>query len=115
MRISDWSSDVCSSDLIDQARAWVQGFVAWYNTEHRHSGIQFVTPAQRHAGADCQILAGRIAVYEAAKQANPTRWRGRTVRNWEHIDTVWLNPEKIHEVLPEKAKDRKSTRLNSSH
>src|SRR3546814_8876138 len=35
---------------IDQARAWVQGFVAWYNTEHRHSGIQFVTPAQRHAG-----------------------------------------------------------------
>src|SRR3546814_1293739 len=92
MRISDWSSDVCSSDLyprkrfadIDQARAWVQGFVAWYNTEHRHSGIQFVTPAQRHAGADCQILAGRIAVYEAAKQANPTRWRGRTVRNWEH-------------------------------
>src|SRR3546814_19965094 len=83
MRISDWSSDVCSSDLyprkrfadIDQARAWVQGFVAWYNTEHRHSGIQFVTPAQRHAGADCQILAGRIAVYEAAKQANPTRWR----------------------------------------
>lgn len=89
---------------IDQARAWVQGFVAWYNTEHRHSGIQFVTPAQRHAGADCQILAGRIAVYEAAKQANPTRWRGRTVRNWEHIDTVWLNPEKIHEVLPEKAK-----------
>src|SRR3546814_14877404 len=37
---------------IDQARAWVQGFVAWYNTEHRHSGIQFVTPAQRHAGAD---------------------------------------------------------------
>src|SRR3546814_13415602 len=81
-----------------------RSFVAWYNTEHRHSGIQFVTPAQRHAGADCQILAGRIAVYEAAKQANPTRWRGRTVRNWEHIDTVWLNPEKIHEVLPEKAK-----------
>src|SRR3546814_1062755 len=88
MRISDWSSDVCSSDLIDQARAWVQGFVAWYNTEHRHSGIQFVTPAQRHAGADCQILAGRIAVYEAAKQANPTRWRGRTVRSEEHTSEL---------------------------
>src|SRR3546814_15322812 len=55
---------------IDQARAWVQGFVAWYNTEHRHSGIQFVTPAQRHAGAACQILPCRIAVYEAANQAN---------------------------------------------
>jgi transposase InsO family protein len=26
------------------ARQWVQGFVRWYNQEHRHSGIRFVTP-----------------------------------------------------------------------
>lgn len=89
---------------IDQARAWVQHFVTWYNTEHRHSGIQFVTPTQRHAGLDRQILADRTAVYEAAKQANPTRWRGRAVRNWEPVHTVWLNPEKRHEALPEKVK-----------
>ncbi len=89
---------------IDQARVWVQRFVAWYNTEHRHSGIRFVTPAQRHAGLDGQILADRTAVYEAAKQANPARWRGRAVRNWEPIDTVWLNPQKTHEELPEKMK-----------
>lgn len=89
---------------IDQARAWVQHFVTWYNTEHRHSGIRFVTPAQRHAGLDLQVLAERTAVYEAAKLANPSRWRGRSVRNWTPIDRVWLNPEQIHEVEPENVK-----------
>lgn len=37
---------------IEQARTWVHRFVTWYNTEHRHSGIRFVTPAERHAGLD---------------------------------------------------------------
>ncbi|WP_390624840.1 integrase core domain-containing protein [Mesopusillimonas faecipullorum] len=35
---------------IEQARQWVQRFVTWYNTEHRHSAIKFVTPEQRHYG-----------------------------------------------------------------
>lgn len=46
------------SDVSD-ARQWVAGFVDWYNGEHRHSAIQFVTPAQRHAGLDVQILTQR--------------------------------------------------------
>jgi hypothetical protein len=68
---------------------------------YRSLRIRFVTPAQRHAGLDRQILADRTAVYEAAKQANPTRWRSRAVRNWTRIDTVWLNPEKLHQESPE--------------
>lgn len=84
---------------IDQARRWVARFVQWYNHEHRHSGIRFVTPAQRHGQQDHQILATRRTVYEAAKRAYPHRWRGRTVRNWEPITTVWLNPEKPAETL----------------
>ena len=35
--------------LVD-ARKWVAHFASWYNTEHRHSAIRFVTPAQRHGG-----------------------------------------------------------------
>lgn len=35
---------------LNQARRWVAGFVDWYNQEHRHSAIQFVTPDQRHSG-----------------------------------------------------------------
>lgn len=44
------------------ARAWVERFVAWYNASHLHSGIRFVTPEQRHAGADVAILAQRNTV-----------------------------------------------------
>lgn len=79
------------SDL-QAARAWVQGFVGWYNDEHRHSAIKFVTPAQRHEGEDNQILAKRKQVYLKAKSANPLRWSG-DIRNWDLITEVHLNPE----------------------
>ena len=49
--------------------------VKWYNHEHRHSAIGFVTPAQRHEGLDEQLLTNRRAVYEAAYAKNPERWR----------------------------------------
>ncbi len=46
-----------------EARQWVERLISWYNHEHRHSGIRFVTPAQRHAGLDTAILKQRKAVY----------------------------------------------------
>lgn len=73
------------------ARAWVGHFVQWYNQEHRHSAIQFVTPDERHAGVDADLLNQRIAVYESAKRRHPERWSGRT-RNWTFVQTVHLNP-----------------------
>jgi putative transposase len=78
---------------LQAARNWVQGFADWYNYEHRHSAIKFVTPAQRHAGEDIQILANRERVYLKARSANPLRWSGDT-RNWDTIKEVYLNPEK---------------------
>jgi transposase InsO family protein len=75
------------------ARQWVGAFVRWYNHEHRHSAIGFVTPAQRHAGLDIAMLQKRAEVYEAAKSANPSRWSGAT-RNWQRVSIVHLNPEK---------------------
>jgi len=68
-------------------------FVTWYNNEHRHDAIKYVTPAQRHAGFDKALLQHRKAVYEAAKAANPQRWAG-TTRNWERTSEFWLNPPK---------------------
>jgi transposase InsO family protein len=78
---------------IEEARTWVAGFVRWYNTEHRHSAIRFVTPDQRHRGEDRALLASRHQVYEFARDARPDRWSGRT-RNWHPIGSVWLNPER---------------------
>ena len=74
------------------ARQWVSTFVHWYNHEHRHSAIRFVTPAQRHAGLDVALLRRRVDVYEAAKEKHPERWSGAT-RNWQPILVVHLNPE----------------------
>lgn len=74
------------------ARTWVQHFVQWYNTEHRHSAIRFVTPSQRHHSLDHTLLQGRQAVYEAARAQHPQRWSGNT-RDWSRIDEVKLNPD----------------------
>jgi putative transposase len=74
------------------ARRWVTRFVSWYNTEHRHSAIRYVTPDQRHTGADVAILARRRALYEHARRRMPARWSGKT-RNWASVVAVVLNPE----------------------
>ena len=70
----------------------------WYNHQHKHSGLKFVTPAQRHAGQADAILRRREQVYEAAKQRYPERWSGAT-RNWQLKDEVWLNPERADPAL----------------
>lgn len=77
---------------LDAARQWVARFVSWYNTVHRHSAIRYVTPEQRHTGADVAILARRRAVYEHARRRTPGRWSGR-IRDWSRIAAVVLNPE----------------------
>ena len=78
---------------LDDARTWAAEFVRWYNVDHRHSGIRYVSPRQRHAGHDKAILAARHALYAQARQRNPARWSGNT-RDWSHIGTVTLNPER---------------------
>ena len=81
-------------DSLAAARTWVEQFVVWYNTEHRHSAIRFVTPEQRHCGEDVAILKQRKTVYQMAKLVNPFRWSGDT-RNWNWIPKVSLNPDKF--------------------
>lgn len=67
-----------------------------YRHEHRHSGIQFITPADRHAGKSNEILEARRQVYEAAKARHPERWQGRNIRNLENVTAVYLNPDKSY-------------------
>ncbi|HEX5277605.1 MAG TPA: hypothetical protein VFW42_08060 [Fluviicoccus sp.] len=82
------------------ARLWVRDFERWYNREHRHSGLKFVTPEQRYRREAAAILKNRITLYEAARSKNPARW-SQQVRNWSLEESVWLNPEKVR---PEMAK-----------
>jgi len=76
---------------LDAARQWATRFVRWYNDEHRHSGIRYVTPGQRHAGQDRRVLMVRHALYQEARERNPRRWSGPT-RNWTPATAVTLNP-----------------------
>jgi transposase InsO family protein len=80
------------------AQRWMTRFVAWYNGEHRHSAIRYVTPDERHYGREKEILARRQRVYERARQTNPKRWTGVT-RNWTPVLSVTLNPAGISEVV----------------
>jgi transposase InsO family protein len=83
---------------LDDAREWAGRFMRWYNHDHRHSGIRFVSPAQRHSGQDSKILADRHRLYQQARARNPRRWSGQT-RNWTLITSVTLNPEKAHVAM----------------
>lgn len=81
-------------ESIDRAREWVAAFVRWYNTEHLHSSIRFVSPEDRHAGRDAEILECRKQTYEQARARHPERWTGAT-RNWNPIAEVTLNPDSV--------------------
>lgn len=91
-------------ESIEKAREWVLKFVRWYNAEHRHSAIKFVTPIQRHTGADVEILAKRDELYKRAKLSNPERWSGET-RNWNRPNEVVLNADRPAAEVDEKLKE----------
>jgi hypothetical protein len=78
---------------LESAREWAVTFVRWHNHEHRHSGIRYVTPAQRHASEDHPILAARHALHERARSTNPARW-SRHTRDWSVPRPATLNPER---------------------
>lgn len=78
-------------ESVKAASTWMENFVAWYNHEHRHSGIGFVTPYQRHSGQEAAILQRRREVYEEAKLKNPLHWSGE-IRKWVAPEAVHINP-----------------------
>jgi len=78
---------------INSAREWVLKFVHWYNFNHKHSGLNFITPNQRHTHQATEIFSKRDEVYRLAREKHPQRWSNST-RNWSLENEVWLNPER---------------------
>lgn len=95
---------------LQAARQWASEFVSWYNHEHRHSGIRYVSPAQRHARADREILTRRHTLYQQARERHPRRWSGST-RDWTPIGSVTLNPERDARAPGIHTSDQHSNRL----
>lgn len=81
-------------ESLEEARAWVRDFTQWYNHEHQHSRIRFITPTQRHQGEDEEVLNARHQLYLKMQQKNPRRW-SKSTRNWKPIGSVLLNPDRV--------------------
>lgn len=78
---------------LSATRDWANEFVHWYNNEHQHSQIKYITPNERHEGKDRSILFQRKKVILAAKAAHPERWSG-DIQNLKPVGNITLNPEK---------------------
>jgi hypothetical protein len=91
---------------LDQARSLACEFVHWDNVEHLHGGIRYVSPNQRHASRDNEIMAARHHLYLAAQATKPRRWT-RNTSNWTPIGAVTLNPEKPDLIATESSNQGK--------
>ena len=96
LKYRPWYPNKPFQDL-EAARQWVEEFVHWYNFEHRHSNLEYVTPNERHTGEDIVILANRRALYQRAKEENPERWSGST-RQWAAPEEVKLNKKRTSKI-----------------
>jgi putative transposase len=83
-------------ESIQEAREWSNRFVDWYNKEHLHSALGYITPQQRHYGKDQEIMNQRKILYEEARHRHPERWT-KGIRSWKLPEYVSLNPIKKEE------------------
>lgn len=75
----------------DEAHKWVTNFVRWYNHDHLHSGIKYVTPMQKHLGEDIRILEQRRRIFMEAREKCPLRW-SKPPKAWLPSCSARLNP-----------------------
>ena len=76
---------------IEDARAFCGDFFAWYNGEHRHSGIAMFTPADVHHGRADRLLEVRAGVLAGAYAAHPERFVKGSPRPEPVPAEVWIN------------------------
>lgn len=83
---------------LDEAQRWVNTFVRWYNEEHRHSALNWVTPMARHNGQEHELLRLREQTYQRARRRKPQRW-SRAIRDCSPAPAVTLNPRKKNDKV----------------
>jgi len=76
----------------EDAHAFCRTFFAWYNQEHRHSGIGMLTPEDLHYGRAEQIMAARQRTLDAAFQAHPERFVHGRPGPQKVPEAAWINP-----------------------
>jgi putative transposase len=79
---------------IQDARAHCHVFFLWYNTEHHHSALGLLTPADVHHGRAEQRVAARAAVLATDYAAHPERFPAGRPHTAARPLQVWINPPK---------------------
>ena len=85
---------------IEDARLHCQEFFAWYNNEHRHSGIGYMTPQAVHYGHAQALREVRQVALDAAFLATPNRFKGRRPAPFNLPTAVWINPPVTETIRP---------------
>jgi putative transposase len=87
---------------IEHARQVCRPLFAWYNAEHHHSALAFLTPATVHHGRADEVLDARHRVRLAAYAAHPERFVNGPPRRQNLPNAVWINPpeETTHQDAP---------------
>lgn len=88
---------------IQDARAFCEAFFAYYNHEHRHSGIGYHTPASVHYGTAQEVRSQRSETLDAAYAANPLRFCHRRPQPPKLPTVAWINEPVPVEELAQKA------------
>ncbi len=83
---------------LEDAKLFFRGFFPWYNFEHRHSGIEMLTPATVHEGNAGTVLAARHAAMLAAHAAKPERFINGKPKMRTLPSEVWINRPSSDEV-----------------
>ena len=89
-------------ETCESRRTWIEGFVTWYDDQHRDSDICLITQSQRHAGLHEELIMHRHRIDEAAEAKDPRPW-SRSTQNWDAKSVVRLNHHTTAEPANETA------------
>jgi putative transposase len=80
---------------IEDARGFCRAFFPWYNNEHKHTGINLLSPTDVHHGEAESIIASRQIVLNTAYALHPERFVRKMPEHKPMQQAVWINPPKL--------------------
>lgn len=99
----------------EDSHAWCRRFFPWYNHEHRHSELAYLTPAAVHYGQGEARLAQRHKALQAAHAGHPERFPNGPPRVPVLPEAVWINPPEDRSRVEAALASRPPAAISASH
>ena len=85
-------------ETMEQAHEFLTKFFNWYNAEHYHSGILWLTPEMVHYGNSDIVLENRHKTLLTAYQKNPIRFSNKVPTLKKLPPAVYINPPQSEKI-----------------